>query len=145
MQPFRSPFNKVNKNLLILILIISISAGFCKPLHANESTKELSKCVVVTHCILTNWETNDVEKSFQKVGQLVEETPRTKVIEKTDNYIHAEASTRWLHYIDDLEIKSLPEKGLIQVRSESRVGIGDNGVNKKRVDRLTQSMKAFIN
>ena len=31
-------------------------------------------------------------------------------------------------------LKAIPEKGIIQVRSESRVGVGDNGVNQKRVD-----------
>ena len=66
--------------------------------------------------------------------KIVSETERTKIVEKTDSYIHAEAKTKWRRYTDDLLIKTIPEKGIIQVRSESRVGIGDNGVNQKRVD-----------
>ena len=45
-----------------------------------------------------------------------------------------------MHYVDDLELKALPEKGVLQIRSESRVGIGDNGVNKKRIDNLAYLM-----
>ena len=47
---------------------------------------------------------------------------------------HKEAKTKWRRYTDDLLLKAIPEEGIIQVRSESRVGIGDNGVNQKRVD-----------
>ncbi len=44
-------------------------------------------------------------------------------------------------YTDDLLLKAIPEKGIIQIRSESRVGIGDNGVNQKRVDAFAYRLK----
>lgn len=100
------------------------------------TTEELPKCVVVTHCVLENWQVNDVEETFKKIVEAVVHTPRTKIVEKTPLFLHAEAQTRWMRYTDDLLVSGLPAKGLIQVRSESRVGIGDNGVNKRRVDDL---------
>ena len=66
----------------------------------------------------------------------VTNTPRTKIVEQTPLFLHAEAKTKWIRYTDDLLVKGLPEKGVIQVRSESRVGVGDNGVNKRRVEEL---------
>ena len=78
-------------------------------------------------------ELND-ENAFKKATKIVSETARTKIVEKTDSFIHAEAKTKWRRYTDDLLLKAIPEKGIIQVRSESRVGVGDNGVNQKRVD-----------
>ena len=39
-------------------------------------------------------------------------------------------------YVDDLEISFVPESSKLQVRSESRVGESDLGVNQKRIDLL---------
>ena len=107
---------------------------------ADSESNELSECIVISHCVRNNWEVTDVNKAFNKAAKLIAETPRTKIIERTDSYLHAEATTRWMHYVDDLELKAIPSKSSIQIRSESRVGIGDNGVNKKRIDDLAYRM-----
>ena len=112
-----------------ILLIFSIS-----PNKAKALTTELPDCVVITHCVKENFKVNDLENAFKKATKIVSETARTKIVEKTDLFIHAEAKTKWRGYTDDLLLKAIPEKGIIQVRSESRVGIGDNGVNQKRVD-----------
>ena len=101
---------------------------------ANAITTSLPDCLVITHCVRQDFKVNDLENAFKKATKIVSETPRTKIVEKTDSFIHAEAKTKWRRYTDDLLLKAIPEKGIIQVRSESRVGVGDNGVNQKRVD-----------
>ena len=114
---------------LFLILFIIIN-----PNNVNANTNELPECVVITHCVRENLKVNELENAFKKATKIIMETPRTKIVEQTNSYIHAEAKTKWRRYTDDLLLKAIPEKGIIQVRSESRVGVGDNGVNKKRVD-----------
>ena len=113
----------------LFLLFFSIT-----PTEANAATKELPECVVVTHCVKEDFKVNNLEDAFIKAVDIVSSTPRTKIVEQTNSYIHAEAKTKWRRYTDDFLLKSIPEKGIIQVRSESRVGIGDNGVNKKRID-----------
>ena len=103
---------------------------------ANTKSDELPTCVVITHCVREDWHVNDVEESFAKALEAISNTPRTKIIEKSDSFIHAEAKTKWRRYTDDLLVKAIPNKSIIQVRSESRVGIGDNGVNQKRINEL---------
>ncbi len=120
-------------NLFFIILILLFNG---KDVIAQTNETELPPCIVLSHCVLENWEAKDIETSFKKIEIAVSNTPRTKIVEKTPYYIHAEAKTKWLRYTDDLLIKALPNKNLIQVRSESRVGIGDNGVNQKRVNDL---------
>ena len=118
-----------------LSLFISIVFLVCIiPIKAKALTTELPECVVITHCVREDFQVDDLENAFKKATKIVTETPRTKIVKKTDSFIHAEAKTKWRRYTDDLLIKAIPEKGIIQVRSESRVGIGDNGVNQKRVD-----------
>ena len=104
------------------------------PNKVNATTTDLPDCVVITHCVREDFKVSDLENAFKKAAKIVSETERTKIVEETDSYIHAEAKTKWRRYTDDLLLKAIPEKGIIQVRSESRVGVGDNGVNKKRVD-----------
>ena len=113
----------------LLILLFSIT-----PAQVNATTMELPECVVVTHCVKEDFKVNNLEDAFIKAVDIVSSTPRTKIVEQTNSYLHAEAKTKWRRYTDDFLLKVIPEKGIIQVRSESRVGIGDNGVNKKRVD-----------
>ena len=104
------------------------------PYQVNATLEELPECVVVTHCVKRDLKVNDLENAFNKATKIISETVRTKIVEQTNSYIHAEAKTKWRRYTDDFLIKAIPEKGIIQVRSESRVGIGDNGVNQRRVD-----------
>ena len=115
------------------------------PALADSEIEELPKCVVVTHCVRVNWEVSDLEASFQEAVEAVANTPRTKIVEQTDSYIHAEAKTKSRRYTDDLLLKALPDKGVIQVRSESRVGIGDMGVNQKRIDDLAFRLSRLKN
>ena len=45
-----------------------------------------------------------------------------------------------MKYVDDLEIAFVPESNKLLVRSESRVGESDLGVNQKRVDLLKSKL-----
>ncbi len=103
---------------------------------AEIQTNELPECVVMTHCVRENWSVNDLQKTFEIAKKAVSNSPRTKIVEENDTFIHAEAKTKWRRYTDDLLLKALPDQQIIQVRSESRVGIGDNGVNQKRINNL---------
>ena len=120
---------------LVITCFLSILFVFTlTPNKVNATTNDLPDCVVITHCVREDFKVSDLENAFKKAAKIVSQTERTKIVEETDSYIHAEAKTKWRRYTDDLLLKAIPEKGIIQVRSESRVGVGDNGVNKKRVD-----------
>jgi uncharacterized protein (DUF1499 family) len=45
-----------------------------------------------------------------------------------------------LRYVDDLELLADIEQGVIQVRSASRVGTWDLGVNRRRVESLRRRL-----
>ena len=121
---------------LITFFLLILFVVFITPNQINATTNELPECVVITHCVRENFKVKDLEHAFKKATKIVSESPRTKIVEQTSSFIHAESKTKWRRYTDDLLLKALPEEGIIQVRSESRVGIGDNGVNKRRVDDL---------
>ncbi len=131
------------KNTFLKVLIILII--FCKilfdPITSNayeivNIDDNLSDCKLTTNCIFQTWRVNNSEKAFTDLIQILENTPRLKIIEKEKYYIHAIATSRIMGFIDDIEIKNLNEENIFQVKSSSRLGIYDLGVNKRRVQTL---------
>jgi uncharacterized protein (DUF1499 family) len=78
-------------------------------------------------------------ESWARVTATVEAMPRVTVVTATDRYLHAEARTRLFRFVDDLELL-LVEDGELMVRSASRLGRGDLGVNGRRVARLRAAL-----
>ena len=94
----------------------------------------------IAHCVREEWEVKDIEEPFEKIKTFIENTTRTEIVEIDDDYLHAEATSKWMKYVDDLEVSFLPESNMLSIRSESRVGESDLGVNQKRVDLLKSKM-----
>lgn len=59
-----------------------------------------------------------------------------KVVEIKEFYLYAQFTSRVMRFVDDLECYYDKEKGLIQIRSASRIGYSDMGANRKRVEEL---------
>ena len=100
----------------------------------------LSSCLIETNCVLVEWEFSNVEKTYEQLVTIASELPRTKLIEQTNDYWHGVCRSMIFRFPDDLEIFKLPLKGIIQVRSASRFGLGDLGVNRNRVKKLYKSL-----
>ena len=66
----------------------------------------------------------------------VESLPRTKIISETDDYLHAECTSAFFGFVDDLELHLRTSEGVIAVRSASRLGYSDLGVNRRRIEDL---------
>jgi len=65
---------------------------------------------------------------------VIDSMKRTRLVEVTDTYIHAEFTSKIFRFVDDVEFLIDEENSLIHVRSASRKGHSDMGVNKKRVE-----------
>jgi uncharacterized protein (DUF1499 family) len=62
--------------------------------------------------------------------------PRGKVITVKEDYVHAEFRSRLFGFVDDVEFSFDKDHKTIHVRSASRTGYYDFGVNRKRVERI---------
>tara|TARA_Y100001978_G_scaffold176521_1_gene169462 strand:- start:17 stop:370 length:354 start_codon:yes stop_codon:yes gene_type:complete len=108
-------------------------------LNASELVNiddNLSECKLITNCIFETWKVDDSEKAFTELVQILENTPRLEIIKKDKNYIHAIATSRIMKFIDDIEIKNLHQDNIFEIKSSSRLGFYDLGVNKRRVETL---------
>ena len=101
-----------------------------------NNNDNFSDCKLKTNCIFQTWKVDDSEKAFIELIQILENTPRLEIIDKEKDYIHAIATSRIMKFIDDIEIKNLNQDNIFQIKSSSRLGIYDLGVNKRRVQTL---------
>jgi uncharacterized protein (DUF1499 family) len=74
--------------------------------------------------------------SLQALAAVLASMPNVKLVQQGPDYIHAEAKTRWLKFVDDLEFWFDPARGVIDVRSASRLGREDFGVNRQRIEAI---------
>ncbi len=58
--------------------------------------------------------------------------------EKSEDYLRIECTSRIMRFVDDLELKITDDHLL--VRSESRVGYSDFGVNRRRAEELREKL-----
>ncbi len=60
------------------------------------------------------------------------------VITCQQNYLYAECKSRIFGFIDDLEFRQDEKSAVVHVRSASRNGYYDFGVNRRRVEKIRQ-------
>jgi uncharacterized protein (DUF1499 family) len=81
--------------------------------------------------------------TMAKLAELVESLPGAAIVERRDDYLYARFTTAMMRFTDDVEFWLDPAAGVVQVRSASRVGRKDFGVNRARIEgiraRLTGS------
>ncbi len=68
--------------------------------------------------------------------ELLQGEPRVRVAEAGPEYIRAEFRSRWFGFVDDVEFLVDQSRRLIHVRSASRLGYGDFGVNRRRIEHI---------
>jgi uncharacterized protein (DUF1499 family) len=76
------------------------------------------------------------ETAISTLKTIIQNQPRTKIITETDDYLYAEFTSFLMGFVDDVEFYVDPVENVIQVRSASRLGESDLGVNRKRIDTI---------
>ena len=82
----------------------------------------------------------DGPATLARIRQIVEAMPGAKVVQSRDDYLYVQFSTRWMKFVDDAEFWFDPAAGVVQVRSASRVGRKDFGVNRERIEAIRQAL-----
>lgn len=86
--------------------------------------------------------TGDGAAALARAVSIVKAMPGTTVVEEKPGYVYAQCQTRWLKFTDDLELALDESARVIHVRSASRLGKSDLGVNRKRVEAIRAAMAA---
>ena len=122
---------------------IFIFIGIILPFKAEASHIDLKPCIQVSHCVREELNVDGINEPLSRIQSILEKIPRTKIVDTDGDYIHAESTSRIMKYVDDVEITLKEPENKLIIRSESRVGEGDFGVNQKRVDLLKSKFFEF--
>ncbi len=68
--------------------------------------------------------------------------PRTRIVVEAPGYLRAEARSRLLGFVDDVEVVVDERTRVVRFRSASRVGRSDLGVNRARMARFSERFRA---
>jgi uncharacterized protein (DUF1499 family) len=74
--------------------------------------------------------------AIDRIKRIVESTPGARVIRVEPTYLYAQFQTRWLKFVDDAEFLADEGAKVVHVRSASRIGRGDLGVNRARIEAI---------
>ena len=74
--------------------------------------------------------------AWKKLLVTVKSSPNVTVISGRNDYLYVEYKSAGLGFIDDVEFALDEKAGVIQVRSASRLGIRDFGVNRSRIESI---------
>lgn len=81
-------------------------------------------------------------QTLERIRRICEGMEGAKVVKSDPGYLHVQFETRWMKFVDDTEFWFDPRAGVIHVRSASRLGRKDFGVNRARVEAIRARLEA---
>lgn len=76
------------------------------------------------------------DAAWARLRSVVEGERGARIVRTGGDYLYAQFTTRWLGFTDDVEFWLDRSAGVIHVRSASRLGRRDFGVNRARIEAL---------
>jgi uncharacterized protein (DUF1499 family) len=84
----------------------------------------------------------DGPATIARIKAVVEAMPGAKVVRSEPDYLYAQFTTRLMKFVDDVEFWYDPAAQVVQVRSASRLGESDLGLNRQRVEAVRAALAA---
>jgi Uncharacterized protein conserved in bacteria len=81
------------------------------------------------------------KKAFENLKIILANTQNAEIITAEANYIYVEFTSDLMGFVDDVEFYLDEQNSLIQVRSASRLGESDLGVNRKRIEDIRATLQ----
>ncbi|MEM7595621.1 MAG: DUF1499 domain-containing protein [Cyanobacteria bacterium P01_A01_bin.83] len=118
-----------------------------RPNNLGVKDGKLAACPGTPNCV--NSQSDDAQSkidplpavSIAEIKGVVEAMEGTTIVEEKDDYLYAEFKSKLMGYVDDVEFYRDSAANAVQVRSASRLGKSDLGVNRKRVEEIRSKLK----
>jgi uncharacterized protein (DUF1499 family) len=123
-----------------------------KPSNLGVRDGKLAPCPSTPNCVCSQSEDaghkiepltykSTPQVAFTQLKQAIESQPRTKIITQSPNYLYAEFTSAIMKFVDDVEFYLDEDAKVIHVRSASRLGQSDLGVNRKRIETIRAKLQ----
>ena len=136
--------------LFLLLPIVMIGCHGMRPPHLGVKDGRLAPCPDSPNCVSSQSTdaahsvapltyTTTSADAVADLRKIIEGIKRAVIIKETATYLHIEFTSALLRFVDDVEFFVDDAEKKIHVRSASRVGYSDLGVNRRRVERIRQT------
>jgi uncharacterized protein (DUF1499 family) len=75
---------------------------------------------------------DEPDEAWGRLQSVIGKRARSKVVETGEGYVRVECTSRILRFVDDLEFRLDRKNRVIHIRSSSRIGYSDLGINSQR-------------
>ena len=132
---------------LILCMTLFTACSGRKPDNIGLTEGHLAPCPARPNCVISQ-NGDDAhsiapiaysvsrDEAFRILKKIIGSQKRAAVIDEKDNYLYAEFRSGIMRFADDTEFYFPENRPVIHVRSASRLGYSDMGVNRKRVENI---------
>ena len=120
---------------------LGVVDGRLKPVRAHYWNAVSSFAQTDEHRIAPLAAGDDPAAAFAALVGMLRKRSDVTIVTAENLYVHAEFRSRWLGFVDDVEFLLDAPAGLIHVRSASRLGRKDFGVNRARVEALREALR----
>ncbi|MGZ5013904.1 MAG: DUF1499 domain-containing protein [Methylobacter sp.] len=131
---------------IFYIIVMTLSAA------TQASAKQLSPCPSSPNCVSSQAKDadhfiapfkilGDVEEAWAALKKALAGQSRTVITNETGDTLHAEATSLVFRFVDDIDAILDADARMIHIRSASRAGYGDFGVNRKRMETLRSQLQ----
>ncbi len=140
-----------------LIIVAALALNGCSggrpPLNLGVTEGRLAPCPDSPNCVSSQAAhahqriealryTGDITQARNRLLTVLSRMERVQIRQADADYLHAEFSSAWFGFVDDVEFQFDPP-GVIQARSASRTGYYDFGVNRERVNAIRAQFDAL--
>ena len=133
---------------LAISLILSFALSGCSihpPVHIQQDQQIILPCSSTPNCVSSIDDRPDfhVEPineflTLNDIHHALKSLPQCDIAKETQSYLHLECHSLIFRFVDDFEL--LIRNGELHLRSASRIGYSDLGINRKRVNTFTQAL-----
>lgn len=131
---------------ILYIIVMTLSTA------TQASEKQLPACPSSPNCVSSQATDADhaiapfkivgnVEEAWTALKKALISQSRTVITDETGDTLHAQATSLVFRFVDDIDAILDTDARLIHIRSASRTGYGDFGVNRKRVEMLRSQLQ----
>jgi uncharacterized protein (DUF1499 family) len=126
------------------------------PTNIGINNGKLAACPSTPNCVSSQAAAIDIEHSIkpievggatkQIIGDLklaISSMPRSTIVKQTNNYVYVEFASKLMGFVDDVEFYLDDTSKAIQVRSASRLGESDLGVNRQRIEEIRSKLTSL--
>ncbi len=139
----------------IILSVVLLGCAGKRPASIGVIDGRLSPCPKSPNCVSSMAKdekhyieplaySSERQQAFKALEHVLEQRRRARIVQKADNYLHVEFKSRFFRFVDDVEFYFPKGEPLVHVRSASRLGKSDLGVNRKRMNSVRKAFSQAL-